>query len=86
MWFVNEFRCRDCGSSLGYRSRPKTFSEKYFLPLILLCPVCAVATATAVGTGPFSCGCPAVLRPAGGSVPQPHPPGRLREDCAARYT
>jgi hypothetical protein len=33
------FKCVDCGSSEGYRSRPRTFTEKYLLPLLLLRPV-----------------------------------------------
>jgi hypothetical protein len=33
------FQCRDCGSFDGYRSRPRSFSEKYLLPLLLLRPV-----------------------------------------------
>ncbi len=33
------FECRDCGGLNGYRSRPKTFTEKFLLPLLLLRPV-----------------------------------------------
>jgi hypothetical protein len=33
------FQCRDCGSFDGYRSRPRSFSEKYLLPLLFLRPV-----------------------------------------------
>ena len=33
------FECRDCGSSVGFRSRRRTFSERYILPLFLLRPV-----------------------------------------------
>ena len=33
------FQCNDCGSLVGYRSRPRTFLEKYILPLFLLRPV-----------------------------------------------
>jgi hypothetical protein len=33
------FQCQDCGSFDGYRSRSRTFSEKYLLPLVLLRPV-----------------------------------------------
>jgi hypothetical protein len=33
------FRCRDCGSSVGFRSRPRGFSERYFLPIFLMQPV-----------------------------------------------
>src|SRR5947209_3431250 len=42
------FQCQDCGSFDGYRSRPRNFSEKYLLPLVLLLPVrcadCGCAT------------------------------------------
>jgi hypothetical protein len=34
-----EFRCGDCGSEVGFRSRRRTFSERYILPLFLLQPV-----------------------------------------------
>jgi hypothetical protein len=34
-----EFHCRDCGSGGGYSSRPRTFSERFILPLLLLKPV-----------------------------------------------
>ncbi|HEY6766133.1 MAG TPA: hypothetical protein VI386_15355 [Candidatus Sulfotelmatobacter sp.] len=34
-----EFQCRDCGSEVGFRSRRRTFSERYLLPLVLLQPV-----------------------------------------------
>ncbi len=33
------FHCQDCGSFDGSRSRPRNFSEKYLLPLVLLRPV-----------------------------------------------
>ncbi len=38
LWFQS-FRCRDCGSELGFRSRRRTLSERYILPLFLLQPV-----------------------------------------------
>jgi hypothetical protein len=38
LWF-QPFRCRDCGSELGYRSRRRTLSERFILPLFLLQPV-----------------------------------------------
>jgi hypothetical protein len=40
-WFQKyiEFRCDDCGSSTGFRSRRRTFSERYLLPIFLLQPV-----------------------------------------------
>jgi hypothetical protein len=34
-----EFRCPDCGSPAGFRSRRRTFSERYLLPIFLLQPV-----------------------------------------------
>ena len=33
-----QFHCRDCGSEVGFRSRRRTFSERYLLPLLLLKP------------------------------------------------
>ena len=41
LWFQHFFvyHCDDCGSDVGYRSRPRTFSERYLLPLLLLQPV-----------------------------------------------
>ena len=33
--FTALFQCRDCDSYHGYRSRPKTFAEKFLLPLVL---------------------------------------------------
>jgi hypothetical protein len=40
-WFqqFTEFRCSDCGSNAGFRSRRRTFAERYILPLFLLQPV-----------------------------------------------
>ena len=37
-WF-QPFRCQDCGSEVGFRSRRRTFSERYILSLFLLQPV-----------------------------------------------
>jgi hypothetical protein len=34
-----QFQCSDCGSLEGFRSRPRTLTEKYLLPLFLLRPV-----------------------------------------------
>jgi hypothetical protein len=34
-----QFQCRDCGSRVGYRSRRRSFVEKYLLPALLLRPV-----------------------------------------------
>ena len=33
-----EFHCEDCGSTIGFRSRRRTFSERYLLPIFLLQP------------------------------------------------
>ncbi len=40
-WFQSfiEFRCDDCGCETGFRSRRRTFSERYLLPIFLLQPV-----------------------------------------------
>jgi hypothetical protein len=37
--FSRQFQCRDCGSLIGFRSRPRTFPEKYILPVLFLRPV-----------------------------------------------
>jgi hypothetical protein len=37
--YFKAFRCPDCGSTDGFRSRPRTVSEKYILPLFMLRPV-----------------------------------------------
>jgi len=41
LWFQRyiEFHCHDCGSDTGFRSRRRTFSERYLLPIFLLQPV-----------------------------------------------
>ena len=41
VWFEKyiQFQCEDCGSTTGFRSRRRTFSERYLLPLFLLKPV-----------------------------------------------
>jgi len=33
------FQCRDCGGFNGYRSRPRSLTEKFLLPMVLLRPV-----------------------------------------------
>jgi len=33
------YRCRDCGSEVGFRSRRRTLFERYLLPLFFLRPV-----------------------------------------------
>ena len=37
--FRNKYQCPDCGGSDAYRSRRRSFLEKYVLPLFLLKPV-----------------------------------------------
>lgn len=37
--FVQVYRCHDCGSEIGFRSRRRTFTERYLLPVFLLQPV-----------------------------------------------
>jgi hypothetical protein len=41
LWFQKflEFHCEDCGGDMGFRSRRRSFSERYFLPIFLLRPV-----------------------------------------------
>jgi len=40
-WFQKylEFRCDDCGSGTAFRSRRRTFSERYLLSVLMLQPV-----------------------------------------------
>ena len=37
--FARPYQCHDCGSAVGFRSRRRTFTERYLLPLFLLQPV-----------------------------------------------
>ena len=37
--WVQPYFCRDCGSEVGFRSRRRTLTERYILPLFLLKPV-----------------------------------------------
>jgi len=37
--FIPPYRCADCGSEVGFRSRRRTFTERYLLALFLLQPV-----------------------------------------------
>lgn len=37
--FSQPYRCRDCGSETGFRSRRRTLTERFILPLFLLQPV-----------------------------------------------
>jgi hypothetical protein len=41
IWFQKyfEFHCDDCGNDTAFRSRRRTFSERYLLPVFLLQPV-----------------------------------------------
>jgi len=36
---VPPYRCRDCGSETGFRSRRRTVFERFVLPIFLLKPV-----------------------------------------------
>jgi hypothetical protein len=36
---VPPYRCYDCGSEIGFRSRRRTITERFLLPLLLLQPV-----------------------------------------------
>jgi len=37
--FSRPYHCDDCGSEVGFRSRRRTVSERFLLPLFLLQPV-----------------------------------------------
>jgi hypothetical protein len=37
--FAQPYRCHDCGSEVGFRSRRRSLTERYLLPLLLLQPV-----------------------------------------------
>jgi DNA-directed RNA polymerase subunit RPC12/RpoP len=37
--FSRVYRCHDCGSEIGFRSRRRTFSERFILPIFLYQPV-----------------------------------------------
>lgn len=41
LWFQRffEYHCADCGSDVAFRSRRRTISEQYLLPIFLLKPV-----------------------------------------------
>jgi hypothetical protein len=41
LWFQRffEYSCDDCGSVTAFRSRRRTFTERYLLPIFLLQPV-----------------------------------------------
>jgi hypothetical protein len=36
---IPPYRCPDCGSADGFRSRRRTFAERFLLPVFLLQPV-----------------------------------------------
>ena len=36
---TQSYRCRDCGSEVGFRSRRRTLTERFILPIFLLKPV-----------------------------------------------
>jgi hypothetical protein len=36
---IPPYRCHDCGSEVGFRSRRRTFIERFVLPVFLLRPV-----------------------------------------------
>jgi len=36
---IPTYHCHDCGSEVGFRSRRRTLTERYILPLFLLQPV-----------------------------------------------
>jgi hypothetical protein len=36
---VPPYRCHDCGSEIGFRSRRRTLAERFLLPVFLLRPV-----------------------------------------------
>ena len=37
--FGRTYRCQDCGSEVGFRSRRRSLGERFLLPLFLLQPV-----------------------------------------------
>ena len=41
LWFLRffEYHCGDCGSDVAFRSRRRTLTERYLLPIFLLKPV-----------------------------------------------
>ena len=38
-YLTRPYFCRDCGSEVGFRSRRRTLTERFILPLFLLKPV-----------------------------------------------
>jgi len=46
-----QFHCHNCGRDVGFPSRPRTFSERYLLPLLLVRPVrCGACFRRSYGT------------------------------------
>jgi len=39
MSYFTQYRCRDCGSQVAFKSRARNFREIYLLPLLRLRPV-----------------------------------------------
>lgn len=37
--WISPYVCHDCGSDVGFRSRRRTITERYLLPLFLIQPV-----------------------------------------------
>jgi hypothetical protein len=37
--WIPPYHCVDCGSEIGFRSRPRTFTERFLLPVFLMQPV-----------------------------------------------
>ena len=37
--FAKPYRCPDCGKEICFRSRRRTFTERYILPIVLMQPV-----------------------------------------------
>ena len=37
--FERPYRCQDCGRVVAFRSRSRTFTERYILPLFFMQPV-----------------------------------------------
>jgi hypothetical protein len=37
--FNSSYRCNDCGSEIGFRSRRRSLTERFLLPLFLMQPV-----------------------------------------------
>ncbi len=37
--FFRPYRCSDCGSEVGFRSRRRSLIERFLLPLVLMQPV-----------------------------------------------